>query len=137
MLAAKEGLALINGTQVFDGARARRLLPGLPGRTGGADYRGALHRRGDGFVGSLHRRYPQLRGHKGQIDTAAALRRLLAGSVIRESHLEGDERVQDPYCIRCQPQVDGACLDLLRMAGRTLEIEANAVTDNPLVLSWT
>ncbi|MDO9307233.1 MAG: aromatic amino acid lyase, partial [Mesorhizobium sp.] len=52
-----------------------------------------------------------------------------------DSHLEGDERVQDPYCIRCQPQVDGACLDLLRMAARTLEIEANAVTDNPLVLA--
>lgn len=82
------------------------------------------------FVEGIH----SLRGHKGQIDTAAALRGLLAGSEIRESHLDGDERVQDPYCIRCQPQVDGACLDLLRMAGRTLEIEANAVTDNPLVL---
>ncbi len=76
-----------------------------------------------------------LRGHKGQIDAAAALRALLSGSVIRESHLQGDERVQDPYCIRCQPQVDGACLDLLRSVARTLEIEANAVTDNPLVLS--
>jgi histidine ammonia-lyase len=75
-----------------------------------------------------------LRGHRGQSDTAAALRALLAGSLIRESHLQGDERVQDPYCIRCQPQVDGACLDLLRNAARTLEIEANAVTDNPLVL---
>jgi len=83
------------------------------------------------FTADIH----TLRGHKGQIDTAAALRGLLAGSVIRESHLDGDERVQDPYCIRCQPQVDGACLDLLRMTGRTLEIEANAVTDNPLVLS--
>ena len=76
-----------------------------------------------------------LRGHQGQIDTAAALRGLLEGSAIRESHIEGDERVQDPYCIRCQPQVDGACLDLLRSVGRTLATEANAVTDNPLVLS--
>jgi histidine ammonia-lyase len=76
-----------------------------------------------------------LRGHSGQIDTAASLRALLSGSVIRESHIEGDERVQDPYCIRCQPQVDGACLDILRFAARTLETEANAVTDNPLVLS--
>jgi histidine ammonia-lyase len=75
-----------------------------------------------------------LRGHRGQIDAAAALRSLLAGSVIRASHITGDERVQDPYCIRCQPQVDGACLDLLRSVGRTLEVEANAVTDNPLVL---
>ena len=55
--------------------------------------------------------------------------------MIRESHIDGDERVQDPYCIRCQPQVDGACLDLMRSVARTLEIEANAVTDNPLVLS--
>ncbi|MCR2351155.1 aromatic amino acid lyase, partial [Salmonella enterica] len=76
-----------------------------------------------------------LRGHKGQIDTGAALRKLLEGSIIRDSHLEGDQRVQDPYCIRCQPQVDGACLDLLRQVAVTLEIEANAVTDNPLVLS--
>ena len=76
-----------------------------------------------------------LRGHKGQIDAGAALQNLLEGSVIRNSHFEGDERVQDPYCIRCQPQVDGACLDVLRMAAKTLEIEANAVTDNPLVLS--
>ncbi len=76
-----------------------------------------------------------LRGHAGQIDVAAALRALLEGSAIRESHIEGDERVQDPYCIRCHPQVAGACLDLLRQAARTLEIEANAATDNPLVLS--
>jgi histidine ammonia-lyase len=62
------------------------------------------------------------------------MRALMAGSEIRESHRDGDTRVQDPYCIRCQPQVAGAALDLLRHAGRTLEIEANAVTDNPLVL---
>jgi histidine ammonia-lyase len=63
------------------------------------------------------------------------MRALLAGSAIRESHREGDTRVQDPYCIRCQPQVTGAAMDVLRMAARTLEIEANAATDNPLVLS--
>jgi histidine ammonia-lyase len=76
-----------------------------------------------------------LRGQPGQIDAAAAMRALLAGSEIRESHREGDTRVQDPYCIRCQPQVTGAAMDVLRMAARTLEIEANAATDNPLVLS--
>ena len=76
-----------------------------------------------------------LRGHKGQIDVGAALRALLEGSEIRESHIEGDSRVQDPYCIRCQPQVVGACLDVLRQAGQTLVTEANAVTDNPLILS--
>tara|TARA_B100000925_G_scaffold270609_1_gene233242 strand:+ start:98 stop:868 length:771 start_codon:yes stop_codon:yes gene_type:complete len=62
------------------------------------------------------------------------MRALLSGSEIRESHLEGDTRVQDPYCIRCQPQVTGAAIDVLRQAATTLEIEANAATDNPLVL---
>ncbi len=66
-----------------------------------------------------------LRRHRGQIETAAALRALMAGSAIRASHLVGDERVQDPYCLRCQPQVMGAVLDLLRQAADTLEIEAN------------
>lgn len=75
-----------------------------------------------------------LRGLKGQIDAAASLRGLLTGSVIRESHRDDDERVQDPYSIRCQPQVIGACLDLLRQVACTLEIEANAVTDNPIVV---
>ncbi len=76
----------------------------------------------------------ELRGHRGQIEVARAMRAIMDGSEIRESHREGDTRVQDPYCIRCQPQVAGACVDLLRMAARTLEIEANAATDNPLVL---
>ncbi len=75
-----------------------------------------------------------LRGHAGQIAVARAQRALMGGSQIRESHRDGDTRVQDPYCIRCQPQVTGAAMDLLYFAGRTLEIEANAVTDNPLVL---
>jgi len=76
----------------------------------------------------------QLRGHRGQIEAAHALRALMHDSEIRSSHRQGDERVQDPYCIRCYPQVAGACLDLLRQAANTLRIEANAVTDNPLVL---
>lgn len=135
VLAAKEGLALINGTQ----ASTALALAGLFRAHRAAQaalITGALST--DAAMGSSAPFHPDihtLRGHKGQIDTAAALRALLAGSVIRESHIDGDERVQDPYCIRCQPQVDGACLDLLRSVGRTLEIEANAVTDNPLVLS--
>jgi len=134
VLAAKEGLALINGTQVSTALalaglfRAHRAAQAAL-ITGALSTDAAMGSSAP-FVEGIH----SLRGHKGQIDTAAALRGLLAGSEIRESHLDGDERVQDPYCIRCQPQVDGACLDLLRMAGRTLEIEANAVTDNPLVL---
>jgi histidine ammonia-lyase len=135
VLAAKEGLALINGTQTST-ALALAGLFRAHRAANAALITGAMST--DAAMGSSAPFHPDihtLRGHKGQIDTAAALRALLAGSVIRESHLEGDERVQDPYCIRCQPQVDGACLDLLRMTARTLEIEANAVTDNPLVLS--
>jgi histidine ammonia-lyase len=134
VLAAKEGLALINGTQVSTALALAGLFRAHRAAQA-ALITGALST--DAAMGSsapFHPGIHELRGHKGQIDTAASLRALLAGSEIRDSHLEGDERVQDPYCIRCQPQVDGACLDLLRMAARTLEIEANAVTDNPLVL---
>ena len=73
----------------------------------------------------------------GQVETAAALRALLAGSAIRESHRAGDPRVQDPYCLRCQPQVMGACLDLMRQVATTLETEANGVSDNPLIFAET
>ena len=76
-----------------------------------------------------------LRRHQGQIEVAAALRGLMAGSAIRASHLTGDERVQDPYCLRCQPQVMGAVLDVLRQAAATLATEANGVTDNPLIFA--
>ncbi|WP_108396969.1 histidine ammonia-lyase [Devosia submarina] len=135
VLAAKEGLALINGTQTSTGLALAGLFRAHRAAQA-ALITGAMST--DAAMGSSAPFHPDihtLRGHQGQIDTAAALRALLAGSEIRESHIEGDERVQDPYCIRCQPQVDGACLDILRTAGRTLEIEANAVTDNPLVLS--
>lgn len=135
VLAAKEGLALINGTQVSTALALAGLFRAHRAAQA-ALATGALST--DAAMGSSAPFHPDihtLRGHKGQIDAAASLRALLAGSVIRESHITGDERVQDPYCIRCQPQVDGACLDLLRSAARTLEIEANAVTDNPLVLS--
>jgi histidine ammonia-lyase len=77
-------------------------------------------------------RIHEARGQKGQIATAQALRDLMAGSVIRQSHLDC-ERVQDPYSIRCQPQVLGPCLDMLLYAADTFAIEANAATDNPLV----
>ena len=133
-LGPKEGLALINGTQ-FSTALALVGLWGAMRMLAGAAVTGALST--DAIMGSTAPLRPEihaLRGHAGQIDVAAAQRALLEGSEIRESHREGDARVQDPYCIRCQPQVVGAALDLLRFAGRTLEVEANAVTDNPLVL---
>jgi histidine ammonia-lyase len=135
ILAAKEGLALINGTQTSTALALAGLFRAHRAAQA-ALITGAMST--DAAMGSSAPFHPDihtLRGHQGQIDAAAALRTLLDGSAIRESHVEGDERVQDPYCIRCQPQVDGACLDLLRTAGRTLQIEANAVTDNPLVLS--
>lgn len=79
-------------------------------------------------------RIHQARGQIGQIDAAAAYRKLLGGSKIRESHIDC-AKVQDPYSLRCQPQVMGACLDQMRFATRTLTIEANAVSDNPLIFA--
>ncbi|QIB67085.1 histidine ammonia-lyase [Kineobactrum salinum] len=137
VLGPKEGLALINGTQ-FSTALA---LTGLFGARCGLHnclLTAALST--DAIMGSTTPLLPQihaLRGQPGQIAVAAAMRTLLEGSAIRESHRDHDARVQDPYCIRCQPQVAGAALDLLGSAGRSLEIEANAVTDNPLVLADT
>ena len=134
-LGAKEGLALINGTQ-FSTAFA---LAGLFGAWRAAQT--AIVTSGlstDAIKGSTAPLQPEihsLRGHRGQIEAAAAMLDLLAGSAIRESHREDDARVQDPYCIRCQPQVTGAAMDVLRMAAATLQTEANAATDNPLVLA--
>jgi histidine ammonia-lyase len=133
-LGPKEGLALINGTQ-FSTALALAGLFGAWRAAQTALVTSALST--DAIMGStapLHPDIHTLRGHAGQIDAARTMRALLDGSVIRESHRDGDSRVQDPYCIRCQPQVTGAAMDVLRMAARTLEIEANAATDNPLVL---
>ena len=135
VLGPKEGLALINGTQ-FSTACALAGLFGAWRMAQNAIVTGAMST--DAIMGSTAPLHPQihiLRGHRGQIDVACETRRLLSGSAIRESHREDDVRVQDPYCIRCQPQVVGAAIDLLRFAGQTLETEANAVTDNPLVLS--
>jgi histidine ammonia-lyase len=134
-LGPKEGLGLINGTQ-FSTACA---LVGLfeAWRLAEATLLTASLST-DAIMGSTAPLRPEihaLRGHQGQIDVAAGMRALMAGSTIRESHREGDSRVQDPYCIRCHPQVAGACVDLLRMAGRALEIEADAATDNPLVVA--
>ncbi|MFN3229487.1 MAG: histidine ammonia-lyase [Asticcacaulis sp.] len=135
VLAAKEGLALINGTQTSTALALvglfRAWRAGLSALVSGALSTDAAMGSSVPFTAEIH----TLRGQPGQIDAAAYLRGLMEGSVIRSSHLIEDSRVQDPYCIRCQPQVVGAALDVLRMAARTLVIEANAVTDNPLVLS--
>lgn len=134
VLGAKEGLALINGTQ-FSTACALVGLWGAWRNAATCVLTCALST--DAIMGStapLQDAIHTLRGHAGQIAVARAQRALMEGSEIRESHVDGDTRVQDPYCIRCQPQVTGAAMDLLHFAARTLEIEANAVTDNPLVL---
>ena len=132
-LGPKEGLALLNGTQfstayalagLFEAERALR-----EALVTGALATDAARGSDAPFDPRIHR----LRRHRGQIEAAEALRRLMEGSAIRASHLVGDERVQDPYCLRCQPQVMGAALDLLRQAATTLETEANGVSDNPLI----
>ncbi|MDV7341500.1 histidine ammonia-lyase [Terasakiella sp. A23] len=134
-LGPKEGLALINGTQTSTALA----LVGLFKAWNCAQstlVTGALST--DAAMGSsapFHPNIHTLRGHRGQIEAGTALRSLMAGSEIRDEHRDDDTRVQDPYCIRCQPQVIGAVLDLLRHTATTLEIEANAVTDNPLTLS--
>lgn len=133
-LGPKEGLALINGTQ-FSTAFALAGLFGAWRAAHSSLVTSALST--DAIMGSTAPLQPEihaLRGHRGQIEAGETMRALLDGSDIRDSHIVDDARVQDPYCIRCQPQVTGAAMDVLRMAARTLEIEANAATDNPLVL---
>ncbi|WP_439576897.1 histidine ammonia-lyase [Elioraea sp.] len=137
VLGPKEGLALLNGTQVST-ALALDALFAIEDAFAAALVTGALSV--DGARGSdtpFDPRIQAVRGHAGQADVAAALRALLAGSAIRESHRVGDPRVQDPYSLRCQPQVMGAVLDLIRSAATTLATEANAVSDNPLVFAET
>jgi histidine ammonia-lyase len=132
-LGPKEGLALLNGTQ-FSTAYALAGLFEAERLLQAALVTGALSTEAaKGSDTPFDPRIHALRRQAGQIEVAESLRGLMTGSAIRASHREGDERVQDPYCLRCQPQVMGACLDLLRQAAATLEREANGVTDNPLI----
>jgi histidine ammonia-lyase len=131
-LRAKEGLALINGTQVST-ALALAGMFGAEDVFAGAVIAGAMSV--DALKGSdspFDERIQEVRGQPGQIAVAREYRDLIAGSAIRASHLDCT-RVQDPYSFRCQPQVMGACLDLIRNCSVTLAVEANAVTDNPLL----
>jgi len=132
-LEAKEGLALINGTQTSTSLALHALLAFEPVLEAALVIGALTLDAARGSDGPFDPRIHAVRGQPGQIDTAQYYRALLVGSEIRKSHEEGDDRVQDPYCLRCQPQVVGACLDQLRHAARVLLIEANAVTDNPLV----
>ena len=135
-LAPKEGLALLNGTQVSTALalaalfRAERILSASV--IAGAMSVDAVKGSDTPFDERVHR----ARGHRGQLEVGSLLRKLMKGSEIRASHL-ACSRVQDPYSIRCQPQVIGACLGVLRHAAEVLQIEANGVTDNPLVFADT
>jgi histidine ammonia-lyase len=136
-LGPKEGLALLNGTQVST-ALALHGLFAIENIFAAAVVAGAMSV--DAAMGSdtpFDARIHELRGHPGQIALAGLYRKLLRGSRIRASHLTGDDKVQDPYSLRCQPQVMGACRDVMDAASRTLLIEANGITDNPLVFPET
>lgn len=134
VLGPKEGLALLNGTQVSTALTMAALF-----RTehvlAAAVTAGAMS--ADAVQGSdtpFDERIQEVRGQPGQIAVARVLRELMSGSEIRASHIECS-RVQDPYSIRCQPQVLGACVDVLRHVALVLQTEANAVSDNPLVFA--
>ncbi len=135
VLGPKEGLALINGTQAMTSLlalsvlEARRLV--RIADLVGALSTDALRGTDAAFDARLHR----LRPHPGQLASAGNLWRLLQGSEIRESHRTGDVRVQDPYSLRCMPQVHGAVRDLVRDVEAKLAVEMNSVTDNPLVFA--
>ena len=159
VLQAKEGLALINGTQTSTALALHALFCFEPVLEAALVVGALTVDAARGSDGPFDPRIHALRGQPGQIDVAQYYRQLLAVSAIRKSHeavrpqadasrrpppegdvqpwqsqmLDGDDRVQDPYCLRCQPQVVGACLDQLRHAALVLLREANAVTDNPLV----
>jgi len=137
MLGPKEGLALLNGTQVSTAIALKGLFlteqAFAAAIVSGAMSVDAAKGSDEPFDSRIH----EVRGHQTQVNVARLYRDLLSGSEIRESHREGDDRVQDPYSLRCQPQVMGACLEIIQNAARTLTIEANAVSDNPLVFSDT
>ena len=131
-LQAKEGLALLNGTQI---STALALAGAIEARQAldTAIVIGALTTEGVvGNASAFEDRVHQVRRQPGQIEVARRLRELMQGSEFREKSLR-EGRMQDPYCIRCQPQVYGACLDMINSVDQTLELEADAVTDNPTV----
>ncbi len=134
-LGAKEGLALLNGTQVSTAIALKGLFLAeqvfAAAMVAGAMSVDAARGSDSPFDPRIH----AVRGHRCQAVVASHYRRLLQGSTIRESHRYGDDRVQDPYSLRCQPQVMGACLELIENSARTLHVEANAVSDNPLIFA--
>ncbi|HYO64104.1 MAG TPA: histidine ammonia-lyase [Pyrinomonadaceae bacterium] len=136
-LEAKEGLALLNGTQALAAVGALALRRAVV-TTRAADVAGAMSLEAlRGTPAAFDERIHAARPHAGQIQTAAHLRELLRDSEIRASHLENDPRVQDAYSLRCMPQVHGATRDALDHARALVEIETAGATDNPLVFADT
>ncbi len=136
-LTAKEGLALINGTQVHAAIGVLALLA-AERAVDACDVTGALSLDGlRGTPDAFDEAIQNVRPHPGQLLSAARLRGLLAGSEIRESHRSGDPRVQDAYSLRCMPQVHGASRQLLGYVRDVLAVEINSATDNPLVFAGT
>jgi len=132
-LQAKEGLALNNGTQVLTAVGVLALLA-AERAVETAEVAGAMSLEGlRGTPVAFDAAIQRVRPHPGQAESAARLRRLLAGSEIRESHRDGDPRVQDAYSLRCMPQVHGAARQALGFVRQVLEVEANSATDNPLI----
>jgi histidine ammonia-lyase len=133
VLEAKEGLSLLNGTQAMQSCGGHALAGALriarAAQAAGAMSLEAMTGTPVPFDEAIH----LLKPHPGQLACARELRELLEGSQIRESHRENDPRVQDPYSLRCMPQVHGAAFDLLSQARATLEVEFGSVTDNPIV----
>ncbi|HRI74564.1 MAG TPA: histidine ammonia-lyase, partial [Fimbriimonadaceae bacterium] len=136
-LGPKEGLALLNGTQVSTALALAGLFDAervfAAALVAGALSTDAARGSDAPFDARIH----EVRGHEGQIRVGKWLRETMQGSEIRDSHRVNDERVQDPYSLRCQPQVMGAALDFIAPAAQVLMREANAVTDNPLVMADT
>ena len=135
VLEAKEGLALINGTQVSTALALHGLFLTERLFESGVMIGALSIDAAKGSDAPFDARVHAVRGQPGQIAAASVFRELLSNSEIRQSHTVDDERVQDPYSLRCQPQVMGACLDIITNSARTLLIEANAVTDNPLLFA--
>ena len=134
-LKEKEGLALINGTQATTGLGILTFL-GAQRALDTAEVAGAMSLEAlKGTPDPFMKEVQLARPHEGQIESAEKLRQLLRDSEIRESHRENDKRVQDPYCLRCMPQVHGAARSVMKYVREVLQIEANSTTDNPLVFT--
>jgi len=133
-LGPKEGLALLNGTQASTALALAGLFKAENGLAAAVAVGAFAVDAMKGSTVPFDPRIHALRGQPGQIAVAAKYADFLAGSQILKSHIDCG-KVQDPYSLRCQPQVMGACLDIINNAGKTLQIEANAVTDNPLIFA--